>query len=155
VKATDAVLRYSHTIKPRHALIRLSHIIRVRHHEYRKCQSLFQFQCYIRILTGYPPAAAVSRVLLWIGVMQLLCSGWALASVVQKVVKYLLAHDPVNQPIDYLINSSHVTSNGTCSHYQNKLVLASATCLRALLWLFSPQQLLWAFRCRSVASQHL
>jgi len=47
-------------------------------------------------------------------------------------VKYLLAHDPVNQPIDYLINSSHVTSNGTYSHYQNKLVLASATCLRAL-----------------------
>ena len=40
-----------------------------------------------------------------------------------------------NQPIDYLINPSHVTSNGTLSQHQIKPVLASATCLRALLWL--------------------
>ena len=40
-----------------------------------------------------------------------------------------------NQPIDYLINPNHVTSIGTLSQYQIKTVLASAKCLRALLWL--------------------
>ena len=40
-----------------------------------------------------------------------------------------------NQPIDYLINSNHVTSIGTLGQYQFKPVLASAQCLRALLWL--------------------
>jgi hypothetical protein len=61
-----------------------------------------------------------------------------------------------NQPIDYLINSNHVTSIGTLCQYQIKLVLTSAKCLRALSALApSPQQLLWASLLRSVASQHL
>ena len=50
-----------------------------------------------------------------------------------KVLSYLMIQS--NQPIDCLINSSHVTSENMSSHFQNKLVLASAKCLKALLWL--------------------
>ena len=61
-----------------------------------------------------------------------------------------------NQPIDYLINSNHVTSIGTLNQYQIKPVLASEKCLRALLWLLLLNNCYGLLRLlRSVASQHL